>query len=76
MIVREIKLHKEELAALVLLFVKAIIILDRGWRGKQIPSLNRLFPCDIIALFQLWYKKSQGVKAHIVLDEEKFYQIF
>jgi len=73
---QKVKLRGEALKSLVLLFIKAVIVLDSKWKAKELPPLHRLFPCDIIAMFTLWYKKSQGTKAEIVLNEEEFIRYF
>jgi hypothetical protein len=74
--VQKIKLHGEKLELLVLSFMEAIIILNHKWFGKEMPPLHRLFPCDVIAMFRLWYEASQDSKVRIVLDEEKFIEYF
>ena len=73
---QKVRLHGEALESLVLLFIKAVIVLDSKWKGKELPPLHRLFPRDLMDMFVLWYKKSQETKAEIILDEEQFIGYF
>lgn len=61
---QEVKISKEELKALVPEFFGAVIHRRSKWTGKELPQIHRLFPCNIIAMFFIWYR------AHLHLDEE------
>jgi hypothetical protein len=66
------KLFGDELVSSVRSFMEDIIIFNSNLKAKEIPSLHRLFPRDIIAMFRLWYNESQGEETHIIMDEGEF----
>ena len=70
------KLSGEKLELLILAFMEAIIIFSNKWIGKEMPPLHRLFPCDVIAMFRIWYEASQGSMDKITLDEKLFIRCF
>ena len=71
---KKVELQNEKLESLALLFIKKTIVLNSKWKGKELPPLHRLFPCDIVFMFRLWYSwyKSPEGDVRIIFDEGCF----
>jgi hypothetical protein len=67
-IMKEIRIQSSEFNDLIPLFLEENVILNRKWVGKEVPPLHRLFPCDVMDMFKIWYDPN----AHIIMNETKF----